>query len=269
MHALPHSIPPRPHRTALMQRLSEHLSALGYLTDDLSDTELLVLSGRELSALAAERQQVAQRRDTEAYRLKHLALPSSEVDAWGLGNCLEVWKLCDAPPYLDRVQAGGVITDRRLENGEPRQLTLRIGPNTFTVHRKAGALSVCTSPGSASEGGFIAHLPGSVLPETPPEPIIRPRALKVFCWHSGLEENEYLIAAHSLREVNVILNRSGSNDFPHVFTSEKPEDQFALDHPLTLYARPHEYGSPTHPWSQTDTAPKYRAWIALRQLFNG
>lgn len=262
-------------QASVMSRLRDKLAFLGYAVEGATDTELLMFASRELDGPVQRKRQQLERAAQESYRLKHLALPSSAEDPWGLGATLEVWRLTRTAPFWEYT-GRAVITERTVEDGEVTRLGACTRSSGFTdlkVTRKPG--SPYAWEGVSRFGGTMVRPPaGGVWSADLPKVPRRLGPLKVYYWnreHGRGEHIMYVVAAYSQRDVNVILGRSGKNEFPHVQESDREEHQFARAAPLTLYSfrsGRNQFDWP-HTFDKDKDADMYRTWLNLRHDYGG
>ncbi|GGR37848.1 hypothetical protein [Deinococcus ruber] len=251
---------------ALLLRLRTHLTALGHRTN-LTDHEVLLFAARELSSVVVERT----RRIRERTLLERRALPSSdENDPWRSGATVSIWELCREAPYTKRIGQGIITTTSRNQHGDVVRVTVANARSQGSTFQRAPGRQFAW--GNTSDRRYIIN---NAAPDTPPPH--REGKLRVY-WYAAESSDpfqgarDHLIAARSIREVNIVLSRSGPNDFPHVQECTAPEVQFARDHPGVLYVgcqTRHTVPFQQMTYQAHPDAPAFRAWIEERALNGG
>lgn len=271
----------RPLRDRAVQPLREALENLGVLTEGRSAEELIILAARELRAVRWARDERARRTEQQqqAYRLRHLALPSSVREPWALGAAVDVYELSWEAPY-HHLRGQGVIAERRMDGEEVVSLRVSRGRTSEVLTRRLG------SPYAWGDTGSLTFAALAGTPLTPLTPGRVPK-LRIFTWteeeyrlgEDGSRDTRgsrvpcrFVIACGSLRELNVILKRT-RNEWPHVQESAAPErEAWAQDYPLILF-KSAPFDSPTPPpdlaYAPVPFAEAGRAWVELHRRYGG
>lgn len=271
-----------PLRARAVQRLTERLDGLGVPVEGRSAEELIILAARELRAVKWARDERARHTEqqAEAHRLWHFALPSSVREPWALGAAVDVYELSLEAPY-HRGRGQGVIAERRLDGAEVVSVRVSTrGHSGEALTRRRGSPYAW---GNTDSPTFVA-LAGIPLAPLPPKRVSK---LKIFSWtdeeyrlkEDGTRDTRgsrvsvrYVIACGALRDLNVILKRTG-NEWPHVQESPAPEQEaWALEHPLLLF-KSAQFDTPAPPpglaYAPVPYAEAGRAWVELRRLYGG
>jgi len=256
---------PRDAKSALMTRISRELARLGYVVAGRSDEELLVLAARSLHVQATEQEQRAHTRAEETYRARYRALPSGNDDVWGINRPVRIMRLTSTTPY--QMQGGtGFITARQGEGEETTRITVSNdrGHEVGVFTRKGGRNAAW---GSTASAVYVVNDAARDRPKPLPTP-----KLQVY-WYRPVTSargnaQEAVIAATSLKDIHTMLRRAGANKFPRVQVTDKPEAQFALLTPFTLFTRPERHTAGEE-YALSEDAPRFKAWIELRRSLGG